>query len=32
VEAQRRKKPSRVGKLFLKVLGFKGEVGPDYVE
>ena len=32
VEAQRRKKPSRVGKLFLKVLGFRGEVGSDYVE
>jgi hypothetical protein len=32
VEAQRRKKPSRFGKLVLKLLGFKGEVGPDYVE
>ncbi len=32
METQRRKKPSRVGKLVLKVLGFKGEVGSDYVE
>ena len=32
METQRRKKPSRVGKLVLKLLGFKGEVGSDYVE
>ena len=32
MEAQRRKKPSRVGKFILKLLGFKGEVGSDYVE
>jgi hypothetical protein len=32
METQRRKKPSRVGTLVLKVLGFKGEVGSDYVE
>jgi hypothetical protein len=32
METQRRKKPSRVGRLVLKMLGFKGEVGPDYVE
>ena len=32
VETQRRKKPSRVGKLVLKLLGFKGEVGSDFVE
>jgi hypothetical protein len=32
VEAQRRKAPSRIGKLVLKLLGFKGEVGTDYVE
>jgi hypothetical protein len=32
VEAQRRKTPSRFGKLVLKLLGFKGEVGSDYVE
>ena len=32
IDAQRRKKPSRVGKIFLKVLGFRGEVGSDYVE
>jgi hypothetical protein len=31
-EAQRRKKPSRIGKLVLKMLGFKGEVGSDYIE
>jgi hypothetical protein len=31
-EAQRRKKPSRLGRLVLKVLGFKGEVGSQYVE
>jgi hypothetical protein len=28
---QRKKKPSRVGKAVLKLLGFKGEVGSDYV-
>lgn len=32
IKAQRRKSPSRVGKMFLKLLGFKGEVGSDYVE
>lgn len=32
MEVQRRKKPSRVGKVVLKLLGFKGEVGSDYVE
>jgi hypothetical protein len=32
MEAQRRKKPNRVGKVFLKILGFKGEIGSDYVE
>ena len=32
METQQRKKRSRVGKLVLKVLGFKGEVGCDYVE
>jgi hypothetical protein len=32
MEAQRQKRPSRVGKIFLKLLGFKGEVGSDYVE
>ncbi len=32
MEVQRRKKPSRVGKFVLKLLGFKGEVGSDYVE
>jgi hypothetical protein len=31
-EVQRRKKPNRIGKLVLRLLGFKGEVGPDYVE
>jgi hypothetical protein len=31
-EAQRRKKPTRFGKLVLRLLGFKGEVGSDYVE
>ena len=32
MEAQRRKKPSRIGKLILKVLGFRGEVGSDHIE
>ena len=32
MEAQRRKKPSRIGKLVLKVLGFKGEAGSDYIK
>ena len=32
LETQRHRKPSRVGKLVLKLLGFKGEVGSDYVE
>ena len=32
MEAQRRKTPSRIGKLVLELLGFKGEVGSDYVE
>jgi hypothetical protein len=31
VEAQRRKKPSRIGKLVLKMLGFRGEAGSDYI-
>jgi hypothetical protein len=29
--AQRKKKPSHLGKAVLKLLGFKGEVGSDYV-
>ncbi len=29
--AQRREKPSRLGKAVLKLLGFKGEVGCDHV-
>lgn len=32
MEAQRRKRPGRIGKLALKLLGFKGEVGSEYVE
>jgi hypothetical protein len=32
LEAQRRKKPSRIGESVLKILGFKGEVGPDRIE
>ena len=32
MEAQRRKKPSSIGKIVLRLLGFKGEVGSDYVE
>jgi hypothetical protein len=32
MKAQRRKKPSRIGKLILKMLGFKGEVGSDYIK
>jgi hypothetical protein len=32
VEAQRRKKPSRIGEFVLKMLGYKGEVGPDRIE
>jgi hypothetical protein len=32
VEAQRRQKPSRIGKLILKLLGFRGEVGSDHIE
>jgi len=32
LEAQRRKKPSRIGEFVLKMLGFKGEVGPDHIE
>jgi hypothetical protein len=32
METQQRKKRSRVGKLVLKVMGFKREVGCDYVE
>jgi hypothetical protein len=29
---QRKKKPSRLGKFLLKLLGYRGEVGPDYVD
>ena len=32
METQQLKKRSRVGKLVLKVMGFKREVGCDYVE
>jgi len=32
MEAQRRKKPSRIGKFVLKMLGFKGEAGSDYIK
>jgi hypothetical protein len=32
MDEQRRKKPSRIGKFALRWLGFKGEVGSDYVE
>lgn len=32
MEVQRRKKPNRIGEFVLRVLGFRGEVGPDYVE
>jgi hypothetical protein len=30
--AQRKKHPSRFGKLVLKLLGFRGQVGSDYVD
>jgi hypothetical protein len=32
LEAQQRKKPSRIGEFVLKILGFKGQVGPDHIE
>ena len=32
IEAQRRKKPSRIGKLVLRMLGFKGDVGSDQIK
>jgi hypothetical protein len=31
-EAQRKKRPSRIGKLVLKMLGFRGKVGPDFLD
>jgi hypothetical protein len=31
IAAQRKKKPSRIGEVVLKLLGFRGQVGPDYV-
>jgi hypothetical protein len=30
--ALRKKKPSRLGKVVLKLLGFRGEVGPEYLD
>ncbi len=30
--AQRKRKPTRIGLFVLKLLGFRGEVGPDYIE
>jgi hypothetical protein len=32
IVAQRRKKPSRIGMFMLKLLGFRGEVGSEYLD
>jgi hypothetical protein len=30
--AQRKKRPNRLGKFVLRMLGFQGQVGPEFLE